>query len=202
MIVAHKTPKLRVFLTILGAMFICAGLSVMFECAGAPSSRKIMSQQIPVQNLADRQVVLALKSHNKEEAHKAAQEVFNRGERMIPLLLQRMGDKHNFYGYGLGNRAAAFYSLDRKLSEGSSVTVEVAALYLICAIYHQNLEFAQAPYLTDGSNIRNMNLNTNKRVRIAWIAVQNWAKLVATEGLASLRSRRYSPLTESTVWFW
>lgn len=158
------------------------------------------------QNQSDDEVIAALASRDREEAYRAVEETVKRGERMIPLLLRHKGDRKFFYGYGLGHRDSSFTTPDpasfKGPGDGSVITVEVAALYLISAIYYQTLEFAQAPYLTDGTPVKWQKFNTRKRVASAWASVENWVRLLDKDGLESLRARRHHPLKDSPARFW
>jgi hypothetical protein len=169
-------------------------------------SQRVISEEHTVHKLTDEQIIVALKSQNEDKAHQAVEEVMQRGERMIPLLLQTRGDSQAFYGYGLGNHSSAFAipspTGDKKLDEGRVITVEVAALYLISAIYHKTLEFAQAPYLTDGTSVEWQKFNIPKRVNAAWESVEKWARILKTEGLDSMRAKQCDPLKGSPVSFW
>jgi hypothetical protein len=157
-------------------------------------------------NLKDDEVIAALSSHDAKEAHQAVEEIMRRGERMIPLLTTCKGNTSFFYGYGLGHHSSSFLiPLPRRsdeVNEGNFITVEVAALYLISAIYHQTLEFADAPYLTDGSPVEWQRFNTPERVKKAWASAETWMQAYKHEGMESLRSKHQSPLSVSKVHFW
>lgn len=169
-------------------------------------SHGTQAKEIVMQDLSDDEIISALSSQIPLEAHHGVKEIFHRGERMIPLLLKRKGDKREFHGYGFGNPLSAFYVFtpqqNTRVAKGSVITVEVAALYLISGIYYKTLEFAEAPYLTDGSNVRNLNFNTSKRVSAAWASVEKWSRSLEKAGMQSLRSTGHSPLKGSLVYFW
>lgn len=152
------------------------------------------------------QLIDLLKSVNKDEAASAVTRILNRGDAMIPLLLKCKGDSRPFYGYGLGDRRSSFLlplpTGDQKRDQGRVITVEVAALYLISAIFYDSLEFAQAPYLTDGSPVKNQRFNTPKRVSAAWKSVEQWSTRLKEKGLASLKAGKDSPLRDSQLRFW
>jgi hypothetical protein len=82
--------------------------------------------------------------------------------------------------------------------------MEVAGLYLICAIYYNTVEFAQSPYLTD------LRLPAGKRdgvnspdlVSRAWQAVEAWNRRLDQATIQQLRSRKDDPLQGSGVAFW
>jgi hypothetical protein len=75
-------------------------------------------------------------------------------------------------------------------------------MYLISAIYYETVEFAQAPYLTDGTPVEWDRFNTPERIGEAWDSVERWGKAFKREGLASLRAKRLSPLSGARVRFW
>jgi len=159
-----------------------------------------------MQNLKDEQVIAALSSHDPEAAHQAVEEIMHRSDRMILLLRSCRGNRDFFYGYGLGHRSSGFIiplpASDKELNDGSFITVEVAALYLISAIYYKTVEFAAAPYLTDGTPVEWQKFNTPKRVEKAWDSTEKWIHTFRSEGIESLRSRHQSPLSDSKIRFW
>lgn len=146
--------------------------------------------------------------------------IFERGERMIPLLMKLKGNRDFFWPLGLGNPGAAkawklpVQGKGVKLEAGKTVydtdmdtdvvTKEVAALYLICAIYHKNLQFAQTPLLTDLSLPleKRRDRNTKELVDKAWTAAEAWAEVMKKEGLSSLQAKHHDPLKGSYVAFW
>lgn len=161
-----------------------------------------------MQDRAYEEVVLALGSPDIKEAHEAVLEVVRRGEPMIPHLLKLKGRGQAFRGYGLGHaNASQLISLpsgDDKRDKGHVVTLEVAALYLICAIYHANLSFAQSPYLTDLSlqPIKRRTFNSTRLISKAWRSTTAWGAQLRKVGLESLRATKQDPLSGSGVAFW
>jgi len=159
-----------------------------------------------MENLKDEQVIAMLSSNDAKSAHSAVEEIMRRGDLMIPLLLRCKGNRNFFYGYGLGHSSSGFLiplpTKGKEVNDGQFITVEVAALYLISAIYHKTTEFAQAPYLTDGKPVRWQRFNTPERVSAAWDSTEKWIRAYSIEGIESLRSRDLSPLSSSRVQFW
>jgi len=159
-----------------------------------------------VEKLGDQDVIAMLSNRNTESAHMAVEEIMRRGDRMIPLLLLCKGNKSFFYGYGLGHHLSSFVirlpAKDTDINDGSFITVEVAALYLISSIYHKTTEFAQAPYLSDGKPVDRQRFNTAERVREAWESTEKWMEAFTSEGIEPLRSKGLSPLSRSKVRFW
>jgi hypothetical protein len=140
--------------------------------------------------------------------------VIARGERMVQLLVKLRGDETQILPLGLMNpdSAQSLKLVGRPYpnaksaydTEGDFFTKEIAALYLICAIYHQNLRFAQNPLLTDLSvpSEQRRAKNTKKLVDRAWDAVEVWTEALRKEGMNSLRRKGHHPLRGSQVAFW
>ena len=163
-------------------------------------------QKIEVSALSDQELIAALAATDKENSHDAVVEIMRRGERMLPSLLKCKGNKKYFYGAGLGHRYSATLiplpTGNAKADESRVITVEVAALYLISAIFYDSLEFAQAPYLADGSRVKMNRFNTRARVSEAWRSVEQWYARVQTAGMRLLREKKDDPLRTSKVHFW
>lgn len=178
-------------LLIVSAILIMVGLTSSVHC---------------YQGQSDEELLKAFGSSDKQTSHDAVVEIKKRGERMLPSLMKYKGNRNYFYGYGLGHHNSAFLipnpTGNAKADEGRVITLEVAALYLICGIYYDTLEFAQAAYLTDGSEVKMQRFNTRSRVAAAWRAVESWYQRVKADGLEAVRSKKDSPLPISGVRFW
>lgn len=127
---------------------------------------------------------------------------------MVPFLLKLEGRKENFVGSGLGNPNPAefleVYPIGKRATHNRIVTVEIAALYLISAIYYGNLEFAQNPFLTDltlAAERRTIN-NDTVFVKRAWLSTANWYIKSESVGLERLRATKVGPLTDARIAFW
>lgn len=169
--------------------------------AGAGAARQAESR-----GMKNEELMSALRSHDRDVASRAAVEIVRRGEVMIPLLARGKGDKRYFYGYSLGHKNSSFLipvpTGKQKDDEASAITIEVTALYLISAIFYGDVEFAQAPYLTDGSPVKGQKFNTRARVARAWTSADRWLKRVKEEELGTLREKKVAPLNDSGVRFW
>jgi len=153
-----------------------------------------------------------------ENGIEGSKAILERGEKIIPYLMKLKGRRDFWFPLGLGNPDAAklwkfpVRQKGDKQDEGKSVydadgdviTQEIAALYLICAIYHGNLRFAETPLLTDLSlpPEERRDRNTKELVDRAWAAVEIWSESLKKDGLASLRANHYDPLKGSKVAFW
>jgi hypothetical protein len=184
-------------------------LSTMWALSG--SAAGCYAQQQPhdfMREKTDQQLLSALGSTDGREASDAAQELVRRGARMIPELLKLKGATRVFSGSGLGHpRADQLIYLPSGIDQqdkGRVVTLEVAALYLISAIYYGDLSFAQSPYLTDLQSPAEKRRTTNaaRLVSKAWTSTTAWSIKVKDMGLESLRSANQGPLSGSGVAFW
>lgn len=128
----------KLFLT----MVAVVGFASLSACQTAKSTKTMSNSEL----------VVELQVANVEKSRKAANELFARGTSVIPALLSLRGNKKPFAAASwLGRPTAAKLIFPAGLpgEPGSDVPIEVAALYLITAIYKGNLQFAQSPYLTD-----------------------------------------------------
>jgi hypothetical protein len=183
-------------------------------CFGSISYQQPKQEHRMIQELTDAELVEMIASRQWDQRTAAAEEIVKRGERMIPLLIKRKGDKRALAGdftSGDGGSAVAISvptgneSNDRILmKEGKFVTVEVAALYLITAIYWDSLNIAQGPYLTDLSlpEIKRREANTEKLIKRAWKSVDSWVKALNKEGMDALRAKKHAPLDDGNLGFW
>jgi hypothetical protein len=182
-------------------------------CFGTVSYQQPKQEQRMIQELTDEELMETLSSRQWEEATSAAEGIFKRGERMIPSLLKRKGDKRYFWGDFTRdtNSAVMIFQPSGKekqdrtmMKEGKFVTVEVAALYLITAIYHESLNIAQGPYLTDFSlpEIKRRAANTEKLIKRAWKSVESWVVQLNRDGMNALKAKKHAPLDDGNLGFW
>ena len=82
------------------------------------------------------------------------------------------------------------------------MTVDVAALYLISAIYYDNLAFANLPYLIGSEPVTDFQYNTPERVEEAWKATEKWYKKLEKDGLPKLREDKEFPLKSTDLKFY
>ena len=134
-----------------------------------------------------------------------------RGERMIPLLLQNKGDQRPYAGGGLGKETAAWAFMIPKegkplrKSDPPVITVEIASLYLISAIYYGRLDFAEGPVLvnrTKSAGERKLLNNDNRQMKRVYDTYADWVKKVKAEGLDALRQRNEPPLAGTRFGWW
>lgn len=162
----------------------------------------------------DREVVQRLGSRDPDESYEAARQIFRRGERMIPLLVDLKGDRRPFARGFLGHSSSgdfAFLPEGDDWEEGRIVTVEVAALYLISAIYFEDFHFGFSGYLKDVTGRQSECItdskgewprsNSRERVERAWSSLESWMAQYSKEGLASLRGHKHHPLAGSGLGF-
>jgi len=180
-------------------IILCAGLTICFAAVLAKGSQK------PLTTKSDSELINSLSS--VQESTGAPDEIVHRGARMIPLLLKVKGDQRPAYA-GLGHHLSATPTIVARnpsdVVPGKTLTMEVAALYLISAIYHNTLEFAQSPYLSDHRlPVRERRaLNSPDLVARAWQSVEEWSRRLDGTTIKELRSRKDDPLRGSSVAFW
>ena len=147
-----------------------------------------------------------LASRDAESARAATEATFRAGTAALPTLLALRGNQTAFTGGALGNPMSAQMTLEERpgVARDQIVTVEVAALYLINAIYHRRLDFAQSAYLTDINVPPNERTaaNTPARVARAWESVARWYDLVRTASIDELRRKNIDPFMGSGIRFW
>jgi hypothetical protein len=164
------------------------------------------AQNVSMQEKTHEQVVSTLQSRDRQLATQAVHEIMKRGEPMILFLMHLKGDTRLFEGEDLGDirssKAVPLQVVKSKISQESIVTNEVAALYLISAIYYGNRLFA-SPWLADATLPRKERKPQNSSYLIAkaWEAVEKWTNELKKENLDSLRAKKFDPLKNSGVTF-
>jgi hypothetical protein len=172
-----------------------------------------VTKQLSVETLTDSEIMEELAASNYKPADAAVDDILRRGVRMIPLLMKKKGDKRFFHGSlarSSGTSTLVFEpSGDPQkdkwwLKEGKFVTVEVAAIYLITAIYYDSLYISQGPYLTDTSlpETKRRAANTKKVIEKAWKATAEWYQRLIASDITTLRAAKDYPLRARDVRFW
>jgi hypothetical protein len=144
----------------------------------------------------------SLDSANSGESTAELRALFEAGKSSIDRLILFRGNKRVFLGVGLGKATAScnmrYKDTQDNRRQGKIVTVEVAALYIICAIVAGDLEFASCPYLVDERLPEEEQLarNTSSTVNRAWKAVFAWRKSPDHHNL------RESPIKSAGLSFW
>ena len=191
--------------------FLLAG-SFVLACGSCSAQAQEPGRGSGAKTKTDAQVIEELAASNRQKADAAVDEIMSRGVRMISLLMKKEGDHRFFRGFLARNPLTATgvtaASGDPKkdrilLEEGRLVTVEVAALYLITAIYWESLHIAQSPYLTDYSLPveKRKSRNTKSVVEKAWKATSEWYGRLTTSDITKLRAADHYPLRFSDVGF-
>lgn len=175
---------------------------------GERGTRGIASGNIKA--ISDEEVMKLLLSGKPSEATAAVQEIMNRGERMIPFLANNKGKQSRFcgiekLGYWGPGTIAIFSSTDPCMTT-RDVTSEVASLFLINAIYYEDLGFAGPPVLCDrvfepGGEHSGKCSNDAKRLRSAWASVERWLTAYRRDGLEALRKNHKDPLSDAKASF-
>jgi hypothetical protein len=179
---------------------ICAALGICFVAVLAQGQ-----SEVGLVGKSDTEVINALSFSRGHPP--VVDEIVHRGDRMIPLLLKLKGDERPAFaalGHHLSATPTRIALTPADVEPGKTLTMEVAGLYLICAIYYNTVEFAQSPYLTDLRlpAPKRDGVNTPKLVARAWQAVDEWSKRLDHSTIAKLRSLKDDPLQGSGVAFW
>lgn len=149
-----------------------------------------------------------LDSRDRIQATKAVESLFAGGDRSIEKLMKYRGNRMGFLGYGLGRPESScnlrVVASPETIRNGRAVTVEVAALYLICAIYEEDLSFAHCPFLVDETlaDEKKRHRNLPKLIQRAWRSVEAWSAQYQTEGMTKLRMLEDRPLKRGKLTFW
>jgi hypothetical protein len=188
---------------------------LLAACAGGARAQgsSFRSRDAAVAHLSDAQVVKDLKGSSEKKASRAVHEVMARGGRMIPLLLKLKGDRRCFYGdWELGSHAGCSSRMapnkrNQCYEWHNASTVEVAALYLIEAVYRDDLKFAQGVTLIerdpeDGQQRLDVKMNGREVIARAWETVERWFAEFGHEGLAALRAKKRGPFAGTKLDFY
>jgi hypothetical protein len=162
--------------------------------------------QTNLETMTDEQLYFQLSSTCSDNSDSAASQFLKRGEKALAFLLSKKGDKNLFFGsfYRTSETNPADMILKptndmeynkRLLKVGDLRSMEIAALFLINAIFHESLKFSQTPNLHyETSEGYPKVANKPKLIKKAWKAVDKWAKQLKAEGLAELRRKEIAPL--------
>lgn len=161
---------------------------------------------VPDDDISDKELIDLLSSDDPEISTKAAAEIFHIGERMIPLLVSCQGNQNLYMGYKLGDSDSedVIFMFNKEGSERTHVTLEIVALYLIEAIYKQDLKHASLPLLYEPPEDKWTApvYNSEKTINRAWASVKRWLQLLNKDGLQNLRKKQINPLFETNISFW
>jgi hypothetical protein len=185
-----------------------AVLAVLVLAAPARTHATKIEMGVRMSFVTDEDLIQRLSSPDEETSGMAALAIYARGERMIPLLVPLRGKTQLFTGAGYlvspHSSTMVFTRPGPGIPEDQLVSVEVAALYLINAMYAGRMDFATSPYISD------LNLPPNKRttanrpelVERAWKSVEIWSKDLKPGYLEDLRNEKRRPLDAGRVAFW
>lgn len=142
--------------------------------------------------LPPQEVLQKLASQNPSEANAGVAQAIHIGIPMIPWLLRLRDRKEAFSGSALLNpRVSMLMPVQLpgfELPDSEKyrvVSVEAAALYLVSAIHHGDLHFAQAALLLDPSEspLKRLIANTPERLGRAFDAAQIWCREQLANGV-------------------
>ena len=153
-------------------------------------------------------LVEELGSEDSEVAANAAQGLFAAGAAAIPALFRAEGRCERFYAVDEAFHPVNTMQLRSSRGGGCApddqVSVEVAALYLLEAIYEGRMPFTCSPMLSDltkSPDTRTTEIN-KPLVERAWASAKLWLLLVQCSGLEKVRAAHQNPLDAGLVHFW
>jgi len=205
---SETTRRSYYFVAGLLAILVCVALGicvVLLDSTGVVDANLTTIRQASLASKSDSELIQDLGSEQGTDDGLSG-EIVKRGARMVPLLVKLKGDQRPYWRVDLGHHlsAQAVTLPHPNAKPGETVTVEVAALYLVCAIYHNTSEFAQSPYLTDLTipPTKRQARNYPNLVSRAWESVDPWSKELQNTSIDELRRRQLDPLRGSDVAFW
>jgi hypothetical protein len=176
-----------------------------------PARTRTIERRTAVDQSSDERLLELLASEQREMSDKATIEILDRGEQMLSPLLMLRGNRTPFSGSLLGSKESSTATVvplpGFELSEHAMdkvVTIEVAALYLISAIYHGKLDFAQNALLADLDLpvVERTADNRDEYVQRAWASTIAWVERCRTAGLDALRAEGDTPLEKAHLCWW
>jgi hypothetical protein len=191
-------------------------LLLLLACAAGARAQgsSYASRDAAAARMSDAQVMKELTGGSEKKASRAVHEVMARGGRMIPLLLKLKGDRRCFYGdWELGSHAGCSSRMapgrrDMCYEWNNASTVEVAALYLMEALYRNDLEFAQGATLMErdpedtGQQRLDVKLNGREVIARAWETAEKWFAEFGRESLEALRAKDRGPFAGTMLGFY
>ena len=163
--------------------------------------------------LKNEELIAGLLSKDSTEVTESGKEIFKRGEKMLPLLMKLKNNKsiteasvwfnpHIPHGIRAPVEDATPEDIEEGIKQGYYVTTEATALYLISAIYYNNLNFAQVAYLKGNRYVKRSRHNTPERIAKAWKSTEKWYRELNKKGLEKLRKEKSSPLKSTKAHFY
>ncbi|CAN5333828.1 hypothetical protein BH11PSE10_BH11PSE10_21850 [soil metagenome] len=165
----------------------------------------------PADPSAALQLVQQLANPDPVLADAAVARIFHVGAQLTPQLLGLRGQAQPFMGFALLNPRASM--LLPRPTPGQElppqqkyrvVTVEAAALYLVCAIQRGELHFSRSALLTDPAEpvAQRLVANTPERLDRAFLAAQAWLRLNAADGSRAVTAGLGDPIAASGLrWY-
>ncbi|MCX7112848.1 MAG: hypothetical protein NTX45_22560 [Proteobacteria bacterium] len=164
-----------------------------------------------MESISNIEIIKFLASQNPQEANLAAHNVLNQGISILPMLLKYQGDRRIFMGTALINPRASIllpmsiegFPIPESQMERAT-TMEVAALYLISAVYYDKLPFAHAPLLIDETVKRGEReaKNTKEFLELGYKSAKQWIQECQIKGLDAMRQAGRTPLADAHLsWY-
>jgi len=168
--------------------------------------------------LTKEQLLRLFTSEETEECAQAIEYLFKQGVESFDFLLSMQGNKEPLWAnlnhplsgtmtvMGFPSRFYASGLLPELSDENKEkvVTIEVASLYLISAIYHDKLIFAFNPLLADLNLPPNKRMAANKEEYLirGFLSARKWVKKCQEVGLETLRQQDEDPLKNANLAWW
>jgi hypothetical protein len=186
---------------------------LLLTCAvGARAREKPRAKSSASESVSDAQLIKDLTSTNEQAASQSVSEIVRRGGRIVPQLVKLKGSRQCFFGdMALGSHAGGSFRFmpekrNKCYEDSSASTIEVAALFLIEAIYRNDLKFAQGATLAEwrdnGEERTDVEKNGRELLARAWTLAERWAKELEREGLDSLRAKDRGPFAGTRLGFY
>ncbi len=169
--------------------------------------------------LNEKQLLAFLTSEDDDKIDKAIKYLFEQGTKSLDFLLTLEGHKEFCISnlLGLPNvrwwctapipreyRPLGYFELLTEKDKEKSITVEVVSLYLISAIYYDELAFTDSPFLVDLTLSEKERRAANKEEYLirGFFSARKWVKKCQEVGIETLRKQDESPLKSADIAWW
>ncbi len=169
--------------------------------------------------LNEKQLLAFLTSEDDDKIDKAIKYLFEQGTKSLDFLLTLEGHKEFCISnlLGLPNvrwwctapipreyRPLGYFELLTEKDKEKSITVEVVSLYLISAIYYDELAFTDSPFLVDLTLSEKERRAANKEEYLirGFFSARKWVKKCQEVGIEILREQEEHPLKSVNLSWW
>ena len=167
--------------------------------------------------LNEKQLLAFLTSEDDDKIDKAIKYLFEQGTKSLDFLQNLEGHKEfcisNLLGYAQWwctapipreYRPLGYFELLTEKEKEKSITVEVVSLYLISAIYYDELAFTDSPFLVDLTLSEKERRAANKEEYLirGFFSARKWVKKCQEVGIEILREQEEHPLKSVNLSWW